>query len=779
MRREVRRIGILVVAALAALVGLGGLAGAAEPEPTSGPSGFVGWLTNPVPESLPFRLTGEADLGAQKLEGNRNSPNFRTYRVIEEGFVANRLRLGIETKDQRWFSEFQGLDIGKDDQNYQIRMGQYGRYRLDLEWDETPHLYGEGRTAFLRSEGGALNFPTALAAAVQAAPAASKPVLLRQINGSAPFDLKTRNDALRTAFSWALTPEWDIRLGYDHTRRAGTRPMGAGFGSPGGQIVEIPEPIEWQTDQLSFTTGYSTPVWQVQGGYSLSIFGNDIKTVTFGNPLFATPTVAGFNSNVGRIVLAPDNQSHNLSLAGGVNLPMATRLSAKVAYTINKQDDTFFSHTVNPLLAGDPRLRLYSPSLRGDVRNLLVNASGVTRPIQDVTVTGTYRFFGYYNFTLPQTFPAHEVRDTGAVVSETLFAIPHDYQKQNGDLDASWRVLWPLTLRAGVGWERWDRADSRETGRTDEYSLKTGLSYKPLSWLDIRAKYVRSWKRIDFYNTYAHIAHTQLDETLGASSLSGQDPNLRKYDEAARDRHRAELSFRLMPLENLDVGLTGSYSRDDYPFSYYGLQNGNEWSAGVDAAYSPVSWLTLRANYVREEYHSKQRSQSRTLTAAGVLVDFLGFDWVSRNVDTYDTVGAGTTIRLIPDRLELLGDYGYTRSIARVNSFNPNPVVCTGGAAAGCTAANIATARATNFPDDRFSLHRINAVLRYWLLKNLALRAGYTYERFRVSYWQTDFIQPVNTAPPISTSQTDVFLGLQPFKNYEAHIIGGGLTYGF
>lgn len=783
MRRRTEHIRLVRAAAALSfmlVVSLGGVTMAAEQAPASAPSGFVGWLSNPVPESLPFRLTGEVDLGAQKLEGNRNSPNFRTYRVIEEGFVANRFRLGLETKDRRWFSEFQGLDIGKDDQNYRVSLGQYGRYRLDFEWDQIPHLYAQGaHSAFVRSEGGQYGFPSAISAAVQAAAAAAKPGILRPaVNGSTVFDIKTRNDTAKGGLWWSPRPEWDLQLTYDHTRRAGTRPVGAGFGSPGGSVVELPEPIEWQTDQLAATVGYSTAVWQLQGGYRLSIFGNDIKTMTYDNPLFATATVAGFNSNVGRAVLAPDNQAHNLFLAGGVNLPMATRIAGKISYGVNYQNDTFFSHTVNPnpLLAGDPRLTLLAPSLRGDVRTLLVNATASTRPLTDVNVTGAYRFYGTDNRTLTQTFPGHVVRDTGAVVGETRFSTVHDYQKQNGDLDVAWRVLRPLTLRAGFGWERWDRPDTREVGRTDEYSGKFGLSYKPFSWLDIGARYIRSWKRIDEYNTFAHLAHTLVEEEVADAARTLQSPLLRKFDEAARDRHKAEITFRLMPFESLDVGFTLAYAQDRFPFSPLGLLEDKNWSGAVDAAYTPVSWLTLRANYAREEYHSKQRSRSRPVT--GVVVgDFVGFEWLSRNVDVYDTVGAGTLVRLVPNRLDLQGDYTYQRSIARVNAGNPTDVTCTGPAP--CTAANRTTATATSFPDDRFSLHRIGGVLRFWLLKNLTLRAGYTYERFRVSYWQTDFIQPVNTVPPISTSQTDVFLGVRPFRSYEAHIIGGGVTYGF
>ncbi len=91
----------------------------------------------------------------------------------------------------------------------------------------------------------------------------------------------------------------------------------------------------------------------------------------------------------------------------------------------------------------------------------------------------------------------------------------------------------------------------------------------------------------------------------------------------------------------------------------------------------------------------------------------------------------------------------------------------------------MATALAASYPDDWFDLQRAGGVLRYWLLKNLALRLGYTYEKFRVSYWQTDFIQQINSAPPITEGTSDVFLGVRPFKSYEAHIIGAGITYIF
>lgn len=179
----------------------------------------------------------------------------------------------------------------------------------------------------------------------------------------------------------------------------------------------------------------------------------------------------------------------------------------------------------------------------------------------------------------------------------------------------------------------------------------------------------------------------------------------------------------------------------------------------MDIGYTPWSWLTLPANYTREEYHLKQR-ESGSLTN-------VTRDWISKGIDTYHTVGAGTIFRLVPDRLDLTADYAFQLSIAKLNTFSPAEMPFPGFANLG-----------VDFPDDRFSLHRISGVLRYWLLKNFAVRAGYTYERFRESYWQADFIQPMN-APGQGTAATDVFLGVHPYKNYEVHIIGGGISYGF
>lgn len=96
----------------------------------------------------------------------------------------------------------------------------------------------------------------------------------------------------------------------------------------------------------------------------------------------------------------------------------------------------------------------------------------------------------------------------------------------------------------------------------------------------------------------------------------------------------------MTPFKDLSLGGTLAYSRGQYHFSPLGLQA--EWSRGGSAhlTYTPVAWLTLQASYTRDEYHQKQRSRSRpTDSVTGDVGDFSDFDWISRNVDTFDTLG--------------------------------------------------------------------------------------------------------------------------------------------
>ena len=69
-----------------------------------------------------------------------------------------------------------------------------------------------------------------------------------------------------------------------------------------------------------------------------------------------------------------------------------------------------------------------------------------------------------------------------------------------------------MALTIGGGWERWDRNEHREANTTDEYFAKAALDWTPIEWLLARLTYRPSFRRVDEYNTFAHLQHSVVEE---------------------------------------------------------------------------------------------------------------------------------------------------------------------------------------------------------------------------------------------------------------------------
>src|SRR5262249_8760262 len=150
-------------------------------------------------------------------------------------------------------------------------------------------------------------------------------------------------------------------------------------------------------------------------------------------------------------------QAHTWSVAGGVNLPMNTRISANAAYSLRFQNAGFLPQTVNPTIAS-PLLGLPAGSLDGTVATTLFGLQAVSKPLSPLTLTAKYRYYDYNDVTRELQFPGR-VLDDRLLVTENVKALRPDFTKQNADLDARWRFGDVLATTLGAGWERWDRND--------------------------------------------------------------------------------------------------------------------------------------------------------------------------------------------------------------------------------------------------------------------------------------------------------------------------------
>jgi MtrB/PioB family decaheme-associated outer membrane protein len=701
-----------------------------------------------------WNVEGEVELGGRfyiDKPDQEERAKLEEYRDLDEQ-PFGAFRLGLFEPNERYRIELGGVKIGQDDQEFFLSAGRTGLWRFEFDWDQTPHVLStNARLLATEPSEGVFTLPT------------PRPSLPTYNLAPTLDEVSTRWDTARFGFTLAPSPDWDLQLEYSWIHKHGERPIGMAFGSPGGNFYEVLQPIDQDVHDFRIRGTWSGSGWQLQAGYTLSVFHNGETAVVADNPCFRLSACGGDASGPerGQLSQPPSNMAHTVSVAGSVLLPMRTRVSANASYSVRLQDEPFLPHTINPAIRSGT-LALPANSLDGVVGTFLFNLDATSRPLPPLTLTARYRLFDLDDMTDDLEFPGHVVNDR-TLVTEPRVAGRWEYTRQNADLDARWRFGPPVALTIGGGWERWDRNEHREVPTSDEYFAKAAVDATPVEWLLARLTYRPSFRRIDEYNTFAHLAHSVVEEDPVAES-QGQSPLLRKFDEAERDRQRVDLLLQFTPSEVLTISPAFSYRHDDYIDSALGLQEADAWSAGLDLTWSPLAWLALSAGYVYEKIDQQQRSRSREVSG-GTTLDFSDFDWVSDNVDTIHTLYVGARATLIPNRLEWILNIAYEDAVGETNTRNPVPP--TSG-----SSSQRANATAKPFPSFKDSLFHLDTAFRYRFLKAWTFTLGYMFEVFDQADFRTDGLNPF--VPGL----TSIYLG-NDLKDYTAHIVSMAIGYRF
>jgi MtrB/PioB family decaheme-associated outer membrane protein len=701
----------------------------------------------------PVNLEGEVEGGVRLLPAapsQADRQKFEEYRDLPEGAFLGHLRMRIFTPDEQYSLEATGSKWGQRDQEFGLGLGRLGLWDFGFSWDETPHLLSTtARMLETEAARGVFTLPT------------PRPPLDAANFGRRLGEVGVRWDTGK--FSFRLTPTANLELSADYTRidKRGDRPIGIAFGGPGSNLLETLQPIDETIHDLRLKANWARDRWQLQFGYALSIFDTGHRLVTADNPCFglpapvtATPPGCGADAvgaqPTGGVSLAPPNQAHTWNLAGGVNLPMNTRISASMAYGLRFQNAGFVGQTVNPAL-GSPLLGLPAGSLNGTVATTHLSLQAVTRPLSPLTLSAKYRYYDYNDVTKELQFSGRAVNDR-VVLAENVVALRPDFTKQNADLDAKWRFGDLLAVTVGTGWERWDRNDKvREVPTTDEYFARAVVDLTPADWLTAHLTYRPSARRIDAYDTWAHYLSLHVDPVSPTALASNQSTLLRKYDEGERDRQRLDLLLSIAPGDTLTGTVSAGWKSDDYLRSPLGLQQATSWSAGADLTFTPLPRLSVSAGYVREWIFEKQRSRSGPDATS---------DWISDNADTVDTAHVGLKAKLTETIDGVLGA-SYSTATGTVQTRN----------AGGVTPPPAVSAR--RFPAFVDSLFRLDASLRYRFREDWTAGLGYAYETFSQHDWRSDTLNPF--VPAVGSS---IFLGTTP-HGYDAHVVTLTLGYRF
>ena len=737
---------------------------------TSDPASPPGWM-----DGLRFEGYGEA--GVRFLPDGptqKESAKFLEYRDINQGLYLEGLWLRIHTPDEKYSGLISGRQWGLEDQEFHFSFERLGRWEAGFDWDQMRHVFSTtARIMWNETSQGVF-------ALANPRPRIPGDPGIGYNNGASLDEISVRWDTAHMYFKLSPTENLDLFGEYTRTHKHGERPFGMAFGSPGGNAFEVLQPIDQTIHDFRLRASWITDHWQLQAGYTLSLFTNDLTFVRADNP--CQPAVAPFppcasgdvgtTKQFGDVSLPPGNIAHTFTLQGGLNLPLRTRISGNFSYSLRLQNEDFMPQTrTNSRPATTPSLALPQDSLNGNVQTFLFNLNATSRPLPiPVTFSAKYRLYELYDSSDVVKFSDFIINDQNTIAPGPHWSQRFSYLRQNGDVDARWQVAQPVALTLGAGWERWDRSKTREVPTTDEAYVKAAVDATPTDWLLIRASYTPSLRRMDEYNTSAL---AQVEENAAPGEL-GQSYLLRKFDEADRNRHRADLMLQITPIDTLTFTPTASYKHDDYVATglthdvkthgpaegtnMLGLQTAVSWSAGMDVNWAPSERLSFAAGYMHESIFQKMRSRTRP-------PDDPDLDWISDNTDTIETFHASLKARLIPGKLDLKLAGVYQYALGRVETRNPNALN------SAVFNAN-PNAQARPWPAFEDSLLRVEASLRYHFAKVWTASLNYAYEMFRKQDWRTDTLQP------FVPNDSAVYLG-NDLRDYNAHIIGITIGYRF
>jgi MtrB/PioB family decaheme-associated outer membrane protein len=706
---------------------------------------------------------------------------FEEYRDINQGLYLDGLRLRLYRPDEQYSVELSGKDWGLHTQEYSLAGERLGLWQVGFEWDQMRHIYSTDAQTFLKVFGGNVfilpNTRPPLST-WNGAPGWSHSEASRGTNQEGDGQISQQWQTARVFFKLSPTPNLDLVSDYTRIHKDGQRPFGMAFGSPGGIFLELVQPIDQTIHDFRIRGTYATDLYQLQWGYTASVFDNGFSWVRASNPCNPLPASAapcpavGTQGQFGTTSLPPNNQAHTFNLAGGINLPLRTRVNAGVTYSLRLQNQDFQQQTYsNGLVGTNPSLQLPEKSLHGNVQTFLGNLDVTSRPLPlPLTFSLKYRVYDLVDSSHTPTFEAFVLNDQNAITSTPLRAGRYDYMRQNADLNGRYQLNRYTALTVGVGWEGWDRNSNWEVGHTDEAIAKVALDVTPADWLLIRATYQPSFRRGDGYNTNAFLKENG-NVPPGFGGSASQDYQLRKFNEADRDRQKADLMVQITPIDQLSITPSVGYKFDNYVASgmqhdgntvnlqQLGLQQAVSWSAGIDLNWTPSDRFSFATGYVHESIFQKQRQTLRDPINPSL-------DWISDSTDTVETVHGAIKATLIPHKVDLLLNGSFSYALGRVQQYSPN---ATGSAVYNANLPNSLAARWPAFED---TYARLEAALQYHLTRSLTAKLFYAYEIFTKSNWQTDTLTPSLAGVPA------VFLG-QDWKNYSAQILGATLRYKF
>jgi len=664
-------------------------------------------------------------LGLDAKEGGR--AKFTEYRDLrEDGGFYGRARLNLDK--EKYFLNFDAGDFGYDTQYYKIDGGMWGKFKVDLFYNEIPHnLTFDARTFFLGAGHHTLvGTPN------------------RNFSTWNTFDYSIERRQYGGGLKASMIKPFFFDVSFEREDRNGIKPAGIAPGTPGGINVELPEPVNYTTNNLKLEGGYAKNPLFLSAGFMYSDFNDKNDKLTFTHPTSPFP--------VDTLTLPPDNTYYKGFFKGAVKLPMNSKFNVNAGYSSARSDANLLSSFVEDGLMNP--ITLSKLNFDGKVNTQNYSFVLTSNPVR--FLDGKI-FYSYYK---------RENKNDVIFQNEILQAVtefnkPFDYKKNIAGTDLGFRLPANLYLSGGY---RYIKTDRRLQGiEPTEITDATEAELIPPNTKDNIYSTDLRWTGLDFMAVKA--GYERLDRN--AHFPTPFVPFNRRSVYSSFDRDTYRISFDLYPIENLNFGFGYLYKKTDYA-EIFGLKNDKRHEFEGSADYLLGKIVKLYGFFDLEWIKFSQGVQNPS-----PLKTFSE----KQKEKTYE-YGIGNEVYVIPNKVTFIFQFDYVKSNGNVD-FTLDPALFVAGTGLGpASGANNSNIDITNLDD--YTKYAFKFKAAYHFTKSLIVSAGYVYERFKYNDVQLDNYLFVNPAVGAVTGGNAGYLtGAYKDQSYKAHLVFGGVSYKF
>jgi MtrB/PioB family decaheme-associated outer membrane protein len=633
------------------------------------------------------------ELGGRFSSIDGDPARFQRYQDLRDGLLFTNARYAREDPAGRWLFQSGADNLGWRDQKFFANYERTGRLKISGLWNQIPQFYSvDTQTPYTPAPS-----PLLLDDATQQRIQSGQANLSAYVPIATQFDLIERRDIGNVSVLAMPTLNLDVKGSFTTQKHSGELPWGAGFGFPND--VEVALPYDSRTNDFNLGAEWTNSRTMFRVAYDGSWFDNLDDTLVWDSPLRLTDDPAN-GPGRGRMQLWPSNSANTVSAAGYRKFARRTQLTGFISFGSWSNDQALQPFTINAAL---PQFALPRSTTEAEARVFSTNLNLVSRPADNWHLSARVRSYDYNNEMPHTAIPQFINYDTSVKESSTGGPELYAHNRTNFDADATWSGLQPFAFTAGYTRNSTGH-DFRIFESTGENVLRLTADAVGSQWVSFRAQYELSDR-----------SGSGLNEALLVEI--GEQPDLRHYDLANRNRNRFTGQVDFVPNDLWTFSVSGGLGNDDYPDSYFGLQESSFHTVSVAADVRRPDGLGAGASYNFEKYSGLQRSRSASPGQTPDQVTDPNRDWTADSDETvnyfsiYATppkFGERTEARVSYDFSHAEGSYFYT-----VVAGGPLPPP-------------------SQLPNVYNRLQQLHIDVRHRLTDRLIATGSYLYEPFRV-----------------------------------------------